>query len=97
MIHEATRYAQYQSYRQHMGYTMEMKSKLNLRIRLLINYMMEENLFFLCRLVSFKACSLICHAASHVSFLSRSSMYYIMLTPHNPLNPLNFISVHSFS
>ena len=46
MIHEATRYAQYQSYRQDMGYTMEMKSKLNLRIRLLINYMMEENLFF---------------------------------------------------
>ena len=96
MIHEATPYARYQSYRQHKGYTMEMKSKLNLRIRLLINYMMKE-ICFLHRLVSFKACSLTCHAASHVSFLSRSSMYYIMLTPHNPLNPLNFISAHSFS
>ena len=45
MIHEATRYTRYQSYRQHKGDTMEMKSKLYLRFILLIDYMMEENLF----------------------------------------------------
>ena len=45
MIHEATRYTWYQSYRQHKGDTMEMKSKLYLRFILLIDYMMEENLF----------------------------------------------------
>ena len=44
MIHEPTRYTQYQSYRQHNGNTMEMKSKLYLQIILLINYIMEENL-----------------------------------------------------
>ena len=27
-----------------------------------------------------------------VSFSSRSSMYYIMLTLHNPINPLNVVS-----
>ena len=27
-----------------------------------------------------------------VSFLSRSSMYYIMLTLHNLINPLNVVS-----
>ena len=27
-----------------------------------------------------------------VSFLSRSSMYYIMLTLHNPIKPLNIVS-----
>ena len=32
-----------------------------------------------------------------VSFLSRISMYYIMLTLHNPINPLNVVSVNSFS
>ena len=32
-----------------------------------------------------------------VSFLSRSSMYYIMLTLHNPINPLNVVSTNSFS
>ena len=32
-----------------------------------------------------------------VSFLSRSSMYYIMLTIHNPINPLNVVSTNSFS
>ena len=45
MIHEATRYTRYQSYRQNKDDTMEVKSKLYLRITLLINYMMEENLF----------------------------------------------------
>ena len=44
MIYEATRYTRYQSYRQHKGDTMEIKS-LYLRIILLINYVMEENLF----------------------------------------------------
>ena len=33
------------SYRQHQGDTLKMKSKLYLRIILLINYIMEENLF----------------------------------------------------
>ena len=37
MIYEATRYTQYQSYRQRKGHTIEMKSKLYLRIILLIN------------------------------------------------------------
>ena len=32
-----------------------------------------------------------------VSFLSRSSMYYIMLTLHNPIKPLNIVSTNSFS
>ena len=32
-----------------------------------------------------------------VSFLSRSSMYYIMLTLHNPINPLNVVNTNSFS
>ena len=45
MIHEAARYTRYQSYRQHGGDTMEMKSKLYLQIILLMNYMIEENQF----------------------------------------------------
>ena len=45
MIHEATRYTRYQSYRQHKGDTIEMKSKLYLRVILLTNYMMGGNLF----------------------------------------------------
>ena len=44
MIHEVTRHTRYQSHRQHKGDTMEIKSKLYLRIMLLINYMMEKNL-----------------------------------------------------
>ena len=32
-----------------------------------------------------------------VSFLSRSSMYYITLTLHNPINLLNVVSTNSFS
>ena len=32
-----------------------------------------------------------------VSFLSRSSMYYITLTLHNPINLLNVVSANSFS
>ena len=32
-----------------------------------------------------------------VSFLSRSSMYYITLTPHNPIKLLNIVSTNSFS
>ena len=32
-----------------------------------------------------------------VSFLSRNSMYYIMLTLHNPIKPLNIVSTNSFS
>ena len=32
-----------------------------------------------------------------VSFLSRSSMYYIMLTRHNPINLLNVVTKNSFS
>ena len=44
MIHEATRYMQYQSYRQRKGDAIEMKGKLYLRIILLINNMREENL-----------------------------------------------------
>ena len=31
-----------------------------------------------------------------VSFLSIRSMYYIMLTLHNPINPLNVVSTNSF-
>ena len=45
MIHEAIRYIPYQSYKQHKGDMIEMKSKLNLRITLFINYMMEKILF----------------------------------------------------
>ena len=30
-------------------------------------------------------------------FLSRSSMYYIMLTLHNSIKPLNIVSTNSFS
>ena len=45
MIHETTRQTWYQSYRQHKGDTIEIKSQLYLQIILLINYMMEENLF----------------------------------------------------
>ena len=32
-----------------------------------------------------------------VSFLLRSSIYYIMLTLHNPVNPLTVVSTNSFS
>ena len=32
-----------------------------------------------------------------VSYLSRSYMYYIMLTLHNPVNPLNVVSTNNFS
>ena len=32
-----------------------------------------------------------------VSFLSRSSMYFIKLTLHNPINLLNVVSTNSFS
>ena len=32
-----------------------------------------------------------------VSFLSRSSMHYIMLTLHNSINLLNVVSTNSFS
>ena len=32
-----------------------------------------------------------------VSFLSRSSIYYIMLTLHNSIKPLNIVSTNSFS
>ena len=45
MIHKVTRYAVHQGYRQLKGGTIEMKSKLYLRNILLINYMIEENLF----------------------------------------------------
>ena len=45
MIHEAIWYIRYQSYRQRKDDTTEKKSKLYLRIILLINYMMEKNLF----------------------------------------------------
>ena len=48
MILEATwytRYTRYQSYRQQKGDTMAIKNYLYLRIILLINYVMEENLF----------------------------------------------------
>ena len=102
---------------------MEMKSKLYLRIILLINYMMEENLFV------YVECSSVKHVASKfsvrknvtkkkrkekkerkkatpgwtdisgpgpVSFLSRSAMYYIMLTLHNPIKPGNIVSINSF-
>ena len=32
-----------------------------------------------------------------VSFLSRSSMYYIRLTLHNPIKLLNVVSTNNFS
>ena len=91
-----------------------MKSKLYLRIILLINYMMEENLFV------YVECSSVKHAASRfsirknitkkvtpgwtdisgpgsVTFLSRSSMYYIILTLHDPIKARNIVSTNSFS
>ena len=46
---------------QHQGDTMQMKSKLYLRIILLINYMMEENLFV------YVECSSVKHVASRFS------------------------------
>ena len=61
MIQEATRYTRNQSFRQHKPNTMQMKSKLYLRIILLINYMMEENLFV------YVECSSVKHAASRFS------------------------------
>ena len=60
MIHKAIRYTQYQSYRQYKDDMKEMmKSKLYLRIILLINYMTEKNLFFYVEQfpVNCKACS----------------------------------------
>ena len=92
----------------------------NRRIILLINYVMEENLFLNVEHSPVK------YAASRLSvrknvthtkkdrkrvapgwtdisgpvpgsFLSRSSMYYIMLTLHNPISPLNAVSTNSFS
>ena len=93
------------------------KKKLYLRIILLINYMMKENLFV------HVECSSAKHEASQfsirknvtkkkeekkqkkvtpgwtdisgpdpVSFLSRSSMYYIMLTLHNSIKLPNIVS-----
>ena len=91
------------------------KENYNRRIILLINYLMEENLFVNVEYSPVK------HAASWFSvsknvthtqkrqkdsgiwmdwhlrsrswqFLSRSSMYYIMLTLYNPVNPLNVAS-----
>ena len=107
---------------QHQGDTMQMKSKLYLRIILLINYMMEENLFV------YVECSSVKHAASRfsvrknvtkknrkerkkesdtgwtdisgpgpISFLSRSSMYYITLTLPNPIKLLNVVITNIFS
>ena len=107
---------------------MEMESKLYLRSILLINYMMEENLFV------YVECSSVKHVAlrfsvrkmsqkkskkkktkekkerkkvtpgwtdisglGSVSFLSRSSMCYIMLTLHNSIKPPNIVSTNSFS
>ena len=32
-----------------------------------------------------------------VNFLSRSSMYYIIMAPHNPIKPLNIVSTNNFS
>ena len=76
MIHEATRYTRYQSYKQHDRDAMEIK--INFRITLIINYMMAENLFF-------------------NAFLSRSSIYYIMLNLDNLINPLNVVGTNIFS
>ena len=129
---------------------MQMKSELYLRIMLLINFIMEENLFVNVEYSPVK------HAASRfsvwknnthshthvhthththththihthtyttyihhmhtqthtqivtpgwtditgpgpVSFLSRISMYYIILTLHSPINLLNVVSTNSFS
>ena len=99
---------------------MQMKSKLYLRIILLINYIMEKNLF-----VNVEY-SLVKHSTSlfsirknvthtkkdkmrvapgwtdisdpgPVSVLSRSSMNYIKLTLHNPINLLNVVITNSFS
>ena len=87
--------------------TMEMKSKLYLRIILLINYMMEENLFVYVECSSVKEKKkkkkkvtpgwTDISGPGSVSFLSRSSMYYIMLTLHNSIKPLNIVSTNSFS
>ena len=44
MIHETT---PFKGSRQHKGNTMQIKSKLYLRIILLINYITEENLFII--------------------------------------------------
>ena len=44
MIYEATQYTRHQIYRHNKGDTMKMRNKLYLRVILLINYMMEENL-----------------------------------------------------
>ena len=67
MIHETTRYTRYESYREHKGDTMETKSKLYLRIILLIDYMMKEKSACLCRVVSCKVCSftVFCQKKSH--------------------------------
>ena len=97
---------------------MQTKIELYLRINLLINYIMEENLFVNVEKSPVK------HTASRfsvgknvtkkgknrvtpewtdisgpspVSFLSRSSMYCIMLTLHNSINLLNVVSTNSFS
>ena len=110
MIHEATRYTRHQSYKQHEGDAMEINSNLYLRITLIINYMMEENLFFNAEQCPVK------HAASRfsaretvtpgrtnisglapVTFLSRSSIYYIMLNLNNLINPLNVVDTNIFS
>ena len=117
MIHEATRYTRYQSSKQLKGDAMEMKSKLYLQNILLINYIMEENLFV--NVVSCKARSFtgffqkIHHGKKDkkrvkpgwtdisgpgpVSFSSRSSLHYIMLTLHNLINLLNVVRTNSFS
>ena len=100
---------------------MEMQRKLYLRIILLINYMIEENLFVYVEGSSVKhaaswfSVTKKCHKKKEkqrmkvtpgwtdisgpgpVSFLSRSSMYYIMLTLRNPINLLNIVSTNSFS
>ena len=101
---------------------MAKKSYLYLQILLLINYMMEENLFVDVEHSPVK------HAASRFSvrknvkkkqtkkkkdkkrmtpgwtdvsgpgpviFLSRSSMYYMMLSLHNPITQLNVVSTNS--
>ena len=60
MIHEATR-SKLQTTQGPYDGAMEMKSKLYLRIILLINYMMEENLFV------YVECSTVKHAASRFS------------------------------
>ena len=64
MVGEATSYTRCRSYKKTQGRyagAMEMKSKLYLRIILLINYMMEENLFV------YVECSSVKHVASRFS------------------------------